>query len=415
MGYQVVMPQLGMTMTEGAVLRWLKGPGDRVEKGEPLFEVQTDKVEMEVEAPCSGVLTEVLVPVEQVVPVGSPVAVITGGTDGQADGSPAPVRAESPAPSPPPATSNAAPATPPRPAARGDHGTGEIARSNWDDARRISPRARRVAAEHGVNAADLTAWKAGGRIVEADVRAYLARQAPARPGAAAGANAGVRQVIAQRMTESFRDIPHFYLSSMVDATELSKLRAQLLPVIEQQTGTRLSYLDLFVRAAALALRSHPEVNASWEGGRIVSHAGVHVGFAAQFGDRLLTPVVRDAALLALPALARRRAELVDRGRAGRLTPDDLEGATFTVSNLGPFGVDQFQAIVVPPQSAILAVGRVAPRPVANDGRVRVRETVWLTLSVDHRVLDGALAAGFLRDLVSMLESPYRMLMAGGDA
>ena len=404
MSYNVVMPQLGMTMTEGSVLRWLKGPGDRVEKGEPLFEVQTDKVEMEVEAPCSGVLSEILAPVEQVIPVGSPVAIIAD-TDGNADvqrSSSQPAAA--PAPAAVPQTdvqSGPVPQRRPEPAA--SSGAGED--------RRISPRARRLAAERGVSLAELTTWKNKGRIVEADVRSYAARQLTVTAPASSRPSASVRQAIAQRMTESFRDVPHFYLSALVDASELSKLRAQLLPVVLEQTGARLSYLDLIIRASALALVRCPDVNAFWDGDKAIRRGEIHVAFAAQFGDRLLTPVVRDVAALSIPDLARTRTGLVEKGRSARLSAGDVEDATFTVSNLGPFGVDQFQAIIVPPQSAILAVGRIAPRATAVDGRLGIRDTVWLTLSVDHRILDGAVAARFLSELVSLIESPYRLLMA----
>jgi pyruvate dehydrogenase E2 component (dihydrolipoamide acetyltransferase) len=404
MSYNVVMPQLGMTMTEGSVLRWLKGPGDRVEKGEPLFEVQTDKVEMEVEAPCSGVLSEILAPVEQVIPVGSPVAVIAD-TGGDAD-----VQRSS---------SQPAGALAPAAASRTDVQSGAVQqrhpepapRSGAGDDKRISPRARRFAAERGISLADLTTWKNKGRIVEADVRSYVARQPALTAPASSAQSASVRQAIARRMTESFRDVPHFYLSALVDASELSKLRAQLLPVVLEHTGARLSYLDLIIRASALALVRCPDVNAFWDGEKAVRRDEIHVGFAAQFDDRLLTPVLRDVAALSIPELARTRAGLVEKGRSARLSAADIEDATFTVSNLGPFGVDQFQAIIVPPQSAILAVGRIAPRATAVDGRLGIRDTVWVTLSVDHRILDGAVAARFLSELVSLIEAPYRLLIA----
>lgn len=409
MAYQVVMPQLGMTMTEGSVLKWLKSPGDPIEKGEPLFEVQTDKVEMEVEAPCSGVLAQIIVPVEQVVPVGTTLATIaTGDGDGAAAVGRQPARGgEGGQPLPPPgvtgAGSSGAVQTPTAPPAK------DPAPPSGRGGRRISPRARRIADERGVDLAALTAWKSRGRIVEADVLAFLARGTET-PGAAPSPSSRVRQAIAARMSDSFREVPHFYLSACADATELTRLRQQLLPVIEESAGIRLSYLDLLIRVSALALRRCPEVNAYWDGSRGVPQSGIHVGFAAQFGDRLLTPVIRDAADLPLAELARARAALVDRGRSGKLTPRDLEEATFTVSNLGPFGVDQFQAIVVSPQTAILAVGKIAARPTVVDRALQVRDTVWLTVSVDHRILDGAAAARFLRTLVSLVESPYRLLL-----
>jgi pyruvate dehydrogenase E2 component (dihydrolipoamide acetyltransferase) len=406
MPYEVVMPQLGMTMTKGAVLQWLKQAGDPVEKGEPLFEAQTDKDDKEVEAPCSGILSRILVPVETVVPVGSTIALITGEGESAAEAQNVTATADStPAPAPVPGTASVAAAGPslePRPSLE------------LPEPRRVSPRARRVAEKLGIDLARLQAWKERGRIVEADVRSYAEqiRAASATAPAASPKPSTVRSTIAERMTESFRTIPHFYLSVQADATGLKRLREDLVPAIERRHGVRLSYLDLMIKAAGLALAEHPEVNVAWANGAVFQRNNTNVGFAAQFSDRLLVPVIRDAADLPFDEIARVRAQLVEKGRGGKLTVADLEDASFTVSNLGSSRVDHFQAIITPPQSAILAAGRIAPRAVVVDGRIRARDTVWFTLSADHRILDGSVAARFLSSIVALVEAPYRLLLAG---
>lgn len=368
MPQDVVMPQLGMTMTEGSVLRWFKQPGERIEKGEPLFEIQTDKVNMEVEATTAGLVSEVLLAPEVVVPVGTVIARITGENE-------------------------AAEVVPAR--------------------RLASPRARKLAADKGVDIALVEAKS--GRIVEADVVRYLEARAAAAPAVVAAAPApapaaSIRSVIAGRMMESVQTIPHFYLTVWADATPLEQLRRELIPVVERKAGVRLTFTDLLVKAMALAVAEHPNANAIWTGDRSERREGVHIGVAAQFGEKLLVPVVKDADRLSIVDLAAKRSELVERGRAGKLTPADLEGASLTLSNLGPFGVDQFQAIINPPESAILAVGRIAPRPAVVNGELKVRTTVALTLGVDHRIIDGEAAALFLRSIVRAVEAPYTLVM-----
>ncbi len=361
MPQDVVMPQLGMTMTEGSVLRWLKRPGERVEKGEPLFEIQTDKVNMEVESVAAGVVSQILLEPEITVPVGTVIARITGADE----------------------------ASPPR--------------------RLASPRARKLAAEKGLDIAQVEAQ--GERIVEADVMRYLESRGAVEATATAAPAPAVRHIIAERMTVSAGTIPHFYLTAWADATALAQMRRDLLPVVERKAGVRLTYTDLLAKAMAMALAEHPGVNVIWKEGRAERREGVHIGVAAQFGERLLVPVLKDADKHSLIELAAMRSELVERGRAGKLTPADMEGASSTLSNLGGFGVDQFQAIINPPESSILAVGRIAPRPAVVEGELKVRTTVALTLGVDHRSIDGAAAALFLRARVRALEAPYTLVMS----
>jgi pyruvate dehydrogenase E2 component (dihydrolipoamide acetyltransferase) len=350
------MPQLGMTMTEGFVMRWLKVPGDAVAKGEPLFIVQTDKVDMEVEAPDAGILSELLVKEERMVPVGTVIARI---------------------------------------------GTAETSKRNGP---LVSPRARRVAADFGVDLNTVKGTGEFGRIREADVRAAMAQSAtvPApRMTAESKPIAMVRQVIAERMEESIRTIPHFSVRRELDASALVVLRDRLLPIISSAAGVRLSYTDLLLKALALAVRDFPTLN---------SRSTVNVGFAAQSKSRLLVPVINNADQLSISQLGRERSELAAKVHEGKITPDQLQGASCTLSNLGAFGVDEFDAIINPPESCILAAGRIAQRPFVVDGQLTARPTLKLTLTVDHRVADGVLAAQCLNAIGKSIEQPLSMLV-----
>ena len=416
MSYDIVMPQLGMTMTEGSVLQWLKQPGERIEMGEPLFEVHTDKVDMEVEALSSGFLEQVLVELGKVVPVGTVIARISP-TEPSAT-RPVLTRQEEPSgmmrAGSEPSLLEAQEEAPISP--------GELAREQTGKERTlsqklVSPRAKRIAQELGVDLSLVEASKGRGRVTEADVRQCFERlrstAAPTAPIAAVEVSeipSAARKAIAARMTQSVQTVPHFYLGVLADATELKKFRESLLPVVERQSGVRLTYTDLLIKALALALRENSVVNSSWQDEKIVWHDRVNIGFAAQIGEALIVPVVREADQLTLPQLARVRNDLVERARAGKLKPVDLEGASCTLSNLGAFGIDQFNAIINPPQSAILAVGKIAPQPVVIDEQVTARTTVSLTLSLDHRVVDGVPGAVFLRSIVNAIESPYRLLL-----
>jgi pyruvate dehydrogenase E2 component (dihydrolipoamide acetyltransferase) len=356
MTYDIVMPQLGMTMTEGFVVRWLKAVGELVEKGEPLFIVQTDKVDMDVESPHQGYVAQVLVKEEVTVPVGTVIA--------------------------------------------------RLAESAGEPPRKLraSPRARRVARELGVDLNQLTGSGELGRIREADVRAA----APPRPVAAAVTAA--RRRIAGRMEESVRTVPQFCVRREVDASQLVEVRKQLLPLVETRDGVRLSVTDFLLRAMAMALGDVPGMNAWWGEQGLDRRSTIDLGFAAQSPDRLLVPVIRDAAPLSLVDLTKRRADLAARARAGKLAPDEIGGASATLSNLGAFGVDEFDAIVNPPESCILAAGRIAPRPSAVDGQLCVRPALKLSLTVDHRVADGVLAARFLDAVARAVEQPATMLV-----
>ncbi len=404
MPYDVLMPQLGMTMTEGSVVQWLKKPGEVVEKGEFLFIIQTDKVDIEVESPCSGTLLEVLVETEQVVPVGTLVGRIAqAGSVEAPQASGKPTTPVSPPASQQPLASNAPRSAPVMSASLDSEGR-----------KLANPRAKKLARELGLDILLVPDYEGRGRIVEADVQRFFQENSKPAANAVSGSttnretSSAARKAIAERVTASFQTVPHFYLDVLADATGLVRLRESLLGEIEKQVGVRLSYTDLLLKALAVCLREHPEVNAFWQNGA-VQRDRINVGFAAQAPDRLVVPVVRDADKLSLAGLARVRSDLAARARAGELRPDDVGNASCTLSNLGPHGVDHFHAIINPPESLILAAGRIASRPMVENGAVVPRQTIYLSLSVDHRLLDGALSAEFLNDLVRRIEAPDALL------
>jgi pyruvate dehydrogenase E2 component (dihydrolipoyllysine-residue acetyltransferase) len=361
----VIMPMLGIAQDTGRLVRWLKGEGDTVSKGEPLMEVETDKVTVEVEAPADGTLAALSAGEGEDVPVGRPVAVIlapgevASGGDGVGVAHPAEIR-------------------PRRPLA--------------------SPKARRLARESGIDLAAISGSGAHGAVVAADVE-----RTPAREPVGAQATVGtVWRRMAERTTASWQSVPHFFLEREVDAGRLESWRAS----VRGRAGYEdVTHTDLLVKIAAAALREHPRVNASWREGSIEEHERINVGVAVAVEDGLVVPVVHDADRLELREVASRRTELVAAARTGRLGVDDVAGGTFTISNLGMFGVDAFTAIVNAPQAAILAVGRIAERVVPVEGSPGVRPMIVLTLSFDHRVVDGARGAQFLETLATLIEEP----------
>jgi pyruvate dehydrogenase E2 component (dihydrolipoamide acetyltransferase) len=437
----VLMPRLSDTMEEGVLSLWLKHEGDTVSKGDALAEIETDKATMELEAYENGVLEKVLVAEGTTVPIGGRLAVIgdgsgTGSTAGAAEAEPAQTGG-TPAPTSP--TIDAAPsagATAPAPAQ-----DSAPAPAPTSGPVRTSPLARRLAKEHGIDLASVTGTGPGGRIVRADVDAAVARAgrapqpaggsqpSPARTAAAATASAApvaqrreddevvplsaVRRITAERLTASAA-APQFYLTTLVEADRLLAVRAEVNAGLAARAGdgetVKVSVTDLLVRICALVLRQHPEVNASWGGDAILRHRHVNVGVAVAMDDGLIVPVVHDADTATLADIATRTRDLAQRGRTGRLKPDEFSGGTFTISNLGMYGIDHFTAVVNPPEAAILAVGAGTAEPVVRDGQVVVRTIIKMTLTSDHRVLDGATAAAFLRDLKNALENPLSVLV-----
>ena len=376
---EVIMPALGMAQETGKVVRWLKAEGDAVAKGEPLLEIETDKVTVEIEAPAAGTLAAVSAAAGDEVPVGVAIAFVL------AVGESAPDR---PAPSP-------ASAAAPQAAAA----VVTLAVGGERPPRRplASPKARRLAAERGVDLAAIGGSGPGGAIVAADV---------ARGEAAPGPVGTVWRVMAERTTASWQSTPHFYLRRAVDASRLNSWREALRA---RDDGPPITHTDLLVKLAAEALRRNPRVNSRWHDGTVVSGERVNVAIAIATDDALVAPVIHDADRLGLTEIAARRIELVEAARAGALRPEDVTGGTFTVSNLGMYGVDSFDAIVNAPQAAILAVGRIADRIVPVDGEPKVRPVLELSVSFDHRVVDGARGAEFLDSLASLIEEPAGMM------
>ena len=451
---EVLMPRLSDTMEEGKVARWLKQPGDKVARGETIAEIDTDKATMDLEAFEEGVLEQVLVPEGGTVPIGTPVAVIGTGSGAAVPARPSPAPAATgpvpvgqeaappavtPSPaqaaSPPaqaaPQAAQAAPlAAADRPRTAGFPSDGAGARAprpagaRPDGASRSSPLARRAARRHGVDLSALRGSGPGGRVVRADVERAVAALASAPTGAPQPRPAGgtgalgdveevplsqIRRVTAERLTKSL-EAPHFYLTSVVDAERLLALRAEAVWAVEGGDGVRVTVTDLLVKACAKLLRSHPEVNSAWAGDKILRHRRVNIGIAVAVPEGLVVPVVKDADEKPLLEMSAEAHALAAKAREGKLSLDDMSGGTFTLSNLGMFGIDHFTAVLNPPQAAILAVGTAKPEPVVRDGQIVVATTMRLTLSIDHRALDGATAARFLSELRSLLEDPLRIVL-----
>ncbi len=459
----VFMPRLSDTMEEGTIAQWVKSEGDEVQRGDVLAEIETDKAVMDLEAYESGVLEKIIIQAGETVPIGEAIAVIgdgsgTGGGSGDAgqggatdeDQGQAVAEAEN---------AGAEDTDSQGESDEADQGTGENGGADQDrvsdqdaggsdeseesappargdgaaapasDAKlKASPVVRSLAKQHGIDLSGVTGTGPGGRIIRVDVEKLLesgtseaaseaARSAQA-PTAASTAPAGsgdervplstIRKVTAKRLSEAAL-IPAFQLTTILDATNLTALRKQINDQLAS-TGTKISVTDLLVRAAAVALRAHPEVNASFDGDAIIRRGRVNVGIAVALDDGLIVPVVKDADRKTVSQIGTEAKDLASRARAGKLKPEEFSGGTFTISNLGMFGIDNFTAVLNPPEAAILAVGSTAEEPVVIDGDVQVRARTRLTLTVDHRVLDGAMGAAFLRDLTDILTEPMRLLV-----
>ena len=418
------MPALSPTMTEGTLARWLKNEGDGIEPGDVIAEIETDKATMEVEAVDEGTLGKILVADgTEGVAVNSVIAVLVGeGEDPQSveaataeladttapeprsgpePGAPKPAPpVESPpqAPAPPPAAAPE-PAAPAQPAPPGNRVS-------------ASPLARRMAKQAGLELASIRGSGPHGRIVKADIdRALQMGGAPIADEAEAAPErielTNVRKVIATRLLEAKQTIPHFYLETDADAGALLDLRRRINADLEQDQ--RVTVNDLVVKATAMALRRVPEVNSAWGGDHIVRHRAVHVAVAVAVDDGLFTPVVRNTDRKGIREIAGEIRSLVQKTRAGKLMPEEYQGGTFSVSNLGMYGIGAFAAVINPPQGGILAVGAAAERPVVRDGVVAAAPVMTLTLSGDHRVVDGAVGARWLAELRQLIEHPALML------
>jgi pyruvate dehydrogenase E2 component (dihydrolipoyllysine-residue acetyltransferase) len=402
---EVILPRLGQGMEAGTITRWLKSEGDPVEKGEPLFELDTDKVTQDVEAEASGVLLKILV-AEGEVPVGTAVAYVgEAGEDvpeaAAEEPEPVPDKAEAPAEA---ADEAAQPAPGAAEAAPSVVATGNGGRI------KASPLARRIARERGIDLAALAGTGPEGRIVAEDVERAAVAPAPAREAAPAAAPArgverveltSLRKTIARRLTEAWT-VPAFQISMSADMTKSQELRALL---VERYPDERPTVTDVLAKVCAIALMRHPAVNATFADDAIELHPAANVGLAVATDRGLVVPVITGADSRTVAEIAAVRADLVARSRDGKLTTEDIEGGTFTISNLGMYGVEQFIAVLNPPQAAILAVGAIEDRPVAADGQVVVRPMMTMTLTCDHRTVDGATAADYLRTVKDFLEEP----------
>ncbi|WP_298283417.1 pyruvate dehydrogenase complex dihydrolipoamide acetyltransferase [Acidocella sp.] len=424
MATNILMPALSPTMTEGKLAKWLKKEGDEVKSGDVLAEIETDKATMEVEAVDEGYLAKILVADgTEGVAVNAVIAVLTA-TKGEAVDAPTPTAPVAAAPSAaaPAAAAPAAPAPMAAPVAQGA---------------RIfaSPLAKRIAAQNGIDLKTVNGTGPNGRIVRADVEKAQAAPkaapapatAPAAPAAAAPKAAPavaitaphtkiphstMRKVIARRLTESKQSVPHFYLTVNIELDALLKLRAELNSKSPKDGAGafKLSVNDLVIKACAVALKRHPGVNASWTDEAIVQYDEVDVSVAVAIPDGLITPIVKGADRLGLAAISNAMKDLAARAKTGKLKPEEFQGGGFSISNLGMFGIAEFSAIINPPQAAILAVGAGERRPVVKGDAIVPATVMSATLSVDHRVIDGALGAEFLQTLKGLIEEPLSLLL-----
>jgi len=398
---EVIMPQMGFDMKEGKVARWLKKEGEQVTRGEIIAEIETDKAVVEMEATSSGVLRQIAIKEGQTVPVLTVIGIISA--PGEEIG---PVRpaARVAAAAPQPSAPERAPAP-----ARGEE-EGEL---------KASPIARRIAAEHGVEMKLVKGSGPGGRITREDVEAYV-KQRGAAPAAAPTAPAThapavapapepsrMRQAIARRMAQSKREAPHFYVTMDIDMTAAMRMRSELNEGVQREE--RISVNDMIVRACAMALKKFPYMNSYYVEDRVQIHEAIHVGIAIALEDGLIAPAILDCQNKSLKEIARASEDLANRGRGGTLRPQEYTGATFTISNLGMYDVDNFVAIINPPQAAILAVGTVKPQPVVRENQIAIAQVMKATLSADHRVTDGAKAAQFLKEVKTLLERPWSLV------
>jgi pyruvate dehydrogenase E2 component (dihydrolipoamide acetyltransferase) len=439
MATQVVMPKLSPTMEEGQLSRWLKKEGDKVAMGEPLAEIDTDKATMEMQALSNGVLRKILINEGESAPLGQPIAIIgepdedisslLKSSEGKA-ASPAPPAAkkeeEESGPSAPVPTATASvssePAKEPEPSAK----------SSREDGRQlISPIAARMAAEAGISLKSLQGSGPGGRIVKRDIEVALT----AKPAAAAGAPglqpmafsrpgekaavyepsayrdeplSEMRRTIARRLVTSLGPVPHFFLTSEIDMDRAADMRRS---INELYPDAKLSINDIIIKVVAAALMQHPHVNASFQDKTIRVYEHADIGVAVATDNGLITPIVRAADAKSLFEIAGEVRELAGRARARKLKPEEYTGATFSISNLGMFGIDEFTAVINPPEGAILAVGAMAPKPVVRDNQIVIRQTMRVTMSCDHRVIDGAVGAQFLRTFKQIVENPLYLFLS----
>ncbi len=431
---EILMPKLSDMMEEGKILTWSKNVGDAVAKGEAVAEVETEKVNIEITSFVAGTLRKILIQAGESAPVGSPIALVGTPTE--------PIPGES---APTTGGQQAATPSPVAASANGSRANGGVATAapsyatstatNEKPGRlKASPLAKRLAEEHHLDLATIRGTGPEGRIIKDDVDAAIAasiataptvQQTPVVAAQSAIVSAAsivgddtevvpltnMRRTIAHRLQQSMQTTPHFYVTMAMDATGLVELRTQLNTALEAGgDALRISFNDLIVMAVARTLARNPDINVSWDNDRLLRHKSVHLGIAVALPTGLIVPVLRDANRRNAADIAREVRRLAESARTGKLRPDEFSGGTFTISNLGMMDVESFTAIINPPEAAILAVGAIVPTPVVYEGQVVVRQQLKMTLSSDHRAIDGAQAAYFMRDLKHLIEAPTAMLL-----
>ena len=418
MAKDVIMPALGMAQETGTLLQWLKSPGDPVTKGEPLMEVETDKANVEVEAPASGVLSNVSAQPGDVIPVGQAIArILAPGESSPTDRSSIPIAAT------PLATRVAAEhrvdlsqIKPKGDRIQKDDVLAYIEAKAKDNGRALaSPKARRRAQELGLDLKMISGSGPDGAVLAADVVAVETPNVLVAPLSPSGRRAGgegetlpisrMWNVMVERISQAWTTIPHFYLSREVNASRLIAWREE----VQKRATEKITYTDLLVKLVAASLRLHPRLNASWRNDAIILNPDINIGLAVAVEDGLIVPVIHHTEQSGLSQLAARRIELVAKAQANKLSLEDLSNGTFTISNLGMYGVDAFNAIINPPQAAILAISRIADRVVPLNGQPAIQPMIMFSLSCDHRVVDGARGAQFLQTLAELVEDPMRLL------
>jgi len=415
----IEMPRLSDTMTEGVIAKWHKKVGDLIRPGDLLAEIETDKATMEFEAPIGGALLYIGAPEGKPIPIGAPIAII-GKPDEDISAllnrgaSPAP---PSPALGAPPAQPQPA-ATPPPPAEAPARvpASPALGAPPAETRLKASPLARSMAQKAGIDLHQVHGTGEGGRIIRRDVEAYLSHAVattpvatPAQPAAAPYQEvplSQMRKTIARRLTASMQEAPHFYLTRAVSMEAAATWREKLNAL----SPHKISFNDLIIKAVAMALRKHPYLNAAWMGDHIRLYQEIHIGFAVAVEEGLIVPVLRHADRKGLSEIAAETVLLAQKARERKLAPEEYTGSTFSISNLGMFGIEEFTAVINPPEAAILAIGAIQPTPVVKDGQVVVERRMRVTLSCDHRVVDGATGAAFLETFTQLLEEPARLLL-----
>ena len=424
MASKVIMPKLSPTMEEGQIARWLKKEGDKVSMGEPLAEIDTDKATMEMQALSNGVLRKILVNEGESAPLGQLIAVI-----GEADEDISSVISEAPAKQTAPNAAAPAPAAAPspQPAAADANGHARQAPAQSESGRMIvSPLAARMAAEAGLDLRTLHGSGPGGRIIKRDIEAALSETKPVaefpraveplrfQPAVVASASpyrdepaSEIRRTIARRLVTSIGPVPHFFLTSEIEMDRAVEMRRGINAL---DPDLKISINDIIIKVVASALIQHPAVNASFQDKFIRYYEHADVGVAVAIEDGLITPVIRSADQKSLSQIAGEVRELAERARSRKLKPEEYTGATFSVSNLGMFGIDEFTAVINPPEGGILAIGAVTPKPVVRNNEIVIRQIMRITMSCDHRVIDGATGAKFLQTVKKILENPLYLVV-----